>query len=193
MLTRIGRSSCDIAPVRACLISGIVLSCARSPARSRASSQTLNLVNISPRPLATALRNGLLPTKIGAIVLVAVPAKPLNLLVYVLSNFDAFDEVWREFFPKTPPCRATVGTAGLLVPGCLVAVDLIATLPSSPGKVFSSTAPRAPVSYSEAIAVGDLVFASGLMASDYKTGVPPEAKVDPAFPYYGSEIKRQTR
>jgi enamine deaminase RidA (YjgF/YER057c/UK114 family) len=110
-----------------------------------------------------------------------------------LHSFDAFDEVWREFFPKTPPCRATVGTAGLLVPGCLVAVDLIATLPSSPGKVFSSTAPRAPVSYSEAIAVGDLVFASGLMASDYKTGVPPEAKVDPAFPYYGSEIKRQTR
>ena len=110
-----------------------------------------------------------------------------------LHNFDAFDEVWREFFPKTPPCRATVGTAGLLVPGCFVAVDLIATLPSSPGKVFSSTAPRAPVSYSEAIAVGDLVFASCLMASDYKTGVPPEANVDPAFPYYGSEIKRQTR
>jgi enamine deaminase RidA (YjgF/YER057c/UK114 family) len=110
-----------------------------------------------------------------------------------LHNFDAFDEVWREFFPKAPPCRATVGAGGLLVPGCLVAVDLTATMPAAPAKVFSSSAPRAPVNYSEAMASGDLVFAAGLMASDYKTGVPFEARIDPAFPYYGSEIKRQTR
>jgi enamine deaminase RidA (YjgF/YER057c/UK114 family) len=80
-----------------------------------------------------------------------------------------------------------------LVPGCLVAVDLTATMPAAPAKVFSSSAPRAPVNYSEAMASGDLVFAAGLMASDYKTGVPFEARIDPAFPYYGSEIKRQTR
>jgi enamine deaminase RidA (YjgF/YER057c/UK114 family) len=96
-----------------------------------------------------------------------------------LRNFDAFDEVWREYFPKQPPCRATVGMAGNLVPGC--------------PKVFSSNAPRAPVAYSEIMEVGDLVFASGLMASDYKTGVPIEARIDPAFPYYGSDIKQQTR
>ena len=41
--------------------------------------------------------------------------------------------------------------------------------------------------------VGDLVFAAGQLASDFKTGVPPEARLDPAFPYYGSSIKRQTR
>jgi enamine deaminase RidA (YjgF/YER057c/UK114 family) len=110
-----------------------------------------------------------------------------------LRNFDAFDEAWREFFPNRPPCRATVGIGGLLVPGCLVQVDLIATLPSTRPQVFTSAAPRAPVNYSEAMAVGDLVFAAGLMASDYKTGVPAEARVDPAFPYYGSDIKRQTR
>ena len=110
-----------------------------------------------------------------------------------LRNFDAFDEVWREFFPKTPPCRATVGMAGLPVPGCLLQVDLTATMPSVPARVFTSSAPRAPVNYSEVMTVGDLVFAAGLMASDYKTGVPAEARVDPAFPYYGSDIKRQTR
>jgi enamine deaminase RidA (YjgF/YER057c/UK114 family) len=82
---------------------------------------------------------------------------------------------------------------GLPVPGCVVAIDLIAALPGTPVEVFSSSAPRAPVNYSEAIAAGDLVFAAGLMASDYKTGVPAEARVDPAFPYYGSDIKRQTR
>jgi enamine deaminase RidA (YjgF/YER057c/UK114 family) len=110
-----------------------------------------------------------------------------------LRNFDAFDEVWREFFPKTPPCRATVAMAGLLVPGCLLQVDLTATMPSVPARVFTSSAPRAPVNYSEVLTVGDLVFAAGLMASDYKTGVPAEARIDPAFPYYGSDIKRQTR
>src|SRR5262249_47259009 len=48
-----------------------------------------------------------------------------------LRNFDAFDEVWREYFPKQPPCRATVGMAGNPVPGCLVQVDLLATPPST--------------------------------------------------------------
>src|SRR5207247_2780440 len=45
-----------------------------------------------------------------------------------LMNFSAFDEVWKEFFP-TPPPRTTIGTTGLLVPGTLVEIDLIATLP----------------------------------------------------------------
>jgi len=39
---------------------------------------------------------------------------------------------------------------------------------------------------------GPLVFAAGQIASDSRTGIPPEARVDPAFPYYGSDIKRQT-
>ena len=110
-----------------------------------------------------------------------------------LHNFQAFDEVWHEFFPKRPPCRATVGIAGLSVPGCVVEIDLTAAMPATPAQVFTSSAPRAPVNYSEVMAVGDFVFAAGLMASDYKTGVPTEAKVDPAFPYYGSDIKKQTR
>ena len=110
-----------------------------------------------------------------------------------LRNFDAFDEAWREFFANDPPCRATVGIAAVPVPGCLVAIELTATTPATPAKVFTSAAPRAPVNYSEVMAAGDLVFAAGQMASDYKTGVPAEAKVDPAFPYYGSDIKLQTR
>jgi reactive intermediate/imine deaminase len=53
--------------------------------------------------------------------------------------------------------------------------------------------PKPIAHYTPAVRVGDIVFAAGQIASDYKTGVPPEAKVDPAFPYYGSDIKRQTR
>src|SRR5262249_58182769 len=47
--------------------------------------------------------------------------------------------------------------------------------------------------YTPGTRVGDLVFAAGQIASDYKTGVPREARVDPAFPFYGSDVKRQTR
>lgn len=110
-----------------------------------------------------------------------------------LRNFHAFDEVWGEFFPNRPPCRATVGIPALSVPGCVLEIDLTATMPSAPGRVFASAAPRAPVNYSEVMEVGDLVFAAGLMASDYKSGVPAEARIDPAFPFYGSDIKKQTR
>ncbi len=44
-----------------------------------------------------------------------------------------------------------------------------------------------------AAGVGDLVFTAGQLASDFKTGIPAEARRDPAFPYYGSDIKKQTR
>ena len=109
-----------------------------------------------------------------------------------LMNFNGFDEVWRDFFP-TPPPRTTIGTSGLLVPGTLVEIDLIATMPGTAGRVIQSDAPRPLASYCEAVVAGDLVFAAGQLASDFTTGVPREARVDPAFPYYGSEIKRQTR
>jgi enamine deaminase RidA (YjgF/YER057c/UK114 family) len=109
-----------------------------------------------------------------------------------LVNFSAFDEVWKEFFAAPPP-RTTIGTTGLLVPGCLVEVDLIATMPGVPGRVVQSDAPRPLANYSEAVVVGDLVFIAGQLASDFRTGVPRQARVDPAFPFYGSDIARQTR
>src|SRR5437867_2017970 len=109
-----------------------------------------------------------------------------------LANFNGFDEVWKEFFP-TPPPRTTIGTTGLLIPGALVEIDLVATMPTAAGRVVQSEGPRPLASYSEAVVVGDLVFAAGQLASDFKTGVPREARVDPAFPYYGSSIKRQAR
>src|SRR5437870_4224857 len=77
--------------------------------------------------------------------------------------------------------------------GNLVEIELIATMPTAAAHVVQSDGPRPLASYSEAIVIGDLVFAAGQLASDFKTGVPREARVDPAFPYYGSDIKRQTR
>jgi reactive intermediate/imine deaminase len=109
-----------------------------------------------------------------------------------LSNFNGFDEVWKEFFP-TPPPRTTVGTTGLLVKGTLVEIDLIAAAGSLRPAPIRSDAPQPLANYSEAFRVGDLVFAAGQIASDYKTGVPPEARRGENFPFYGSDIKLQTR
>jgi enamine deaminase RidA (YjgF/YER057c/UK114 family) len=110
-----------------------------------------------------------------------------------LMNFNGFDEVWKEFFPAPPP-RTTVGTTGLLVPGTLVEIDLIAELPSSrPEAVSVPDIPRPLAHYTPAVRTGALVFAAGQLASDFRHGVAPEARVDPAFPYYGSDIKKQTR
>jgi reactive intermediate/imine deaminase len=111
-----------------------------------------------------------------------------------LNNFHAFDEVWKEYFP-VPPARTTVGTTGLLVKDTLVEIDLIGFVPGRgvDKQAVTSSAPRPLAHYTEAFTVGDLVFAAGQIASDYKTGVPEQARRHPNFPYYSSDIKLQTR
>jgi reactive intermediate/imine deaminase len=110
-----------------------------------------------------------------------------------LDNFAAFDEVWHEFF-EVPPPRTTVGTTGLLVKDTLIEIDLIAYARSAGlnHKVVASANPKPLANYSEAVRVGDLVFAAGQIASDFKTGVAPEARRKPDFPFYGSDIQLQT-
>jgi enamine deaminase RidA (YjgF/YER057c/UK114 family) len=59
--------------------------------------------------------------------------------------------------------------------------------------VVKSGAPRPLANYSEAMVAGPWIFAAGQLASDFKTGVPAEARKHPNFPFYGSDIKLQTR
>jgi reactive intermediate/imine deaminase len=110
-----------------------------------------------------------------------------------LNDFAAFDEVWREYF-KVPPPRTTVGTTGLLVKDTLIEIDLIGCVASkNTPEVITSDNPKPLANYSEAIRVGDYVFAAGQIASDYQTGMPAEARKHPNFPFYGSDIKLQTQ
>jgi len=60
-------------------------------------------------------------------------------------------------------------------------------------ETVSSDNPKPLANYSEATRAGGLVFAAGQLASDFKTGVPAEARKHPAFPFYGSDIKLQTQ
>ena len=110
-----------------------------------------------------------------------------------LNDFYYFDQVWKELFPKPPP-RTTVQISGLLVPGCRVEIDLTAVLPSVERRVITAPSAPAPMAhYCQGVLAGDTLYAAGQIASDYKTGVPPQARQDPAFPYYGSHIEKQTR
>ena len=59
-------------------------------------------------------------------------------------------------------------------------------------KVVKSGAPTPLANYSEGYVLGDRVFPAGQIGSDYRTGIPPEAKKHPSFPYYGSDIELQT-
>jgi reactive intermediate/imine deaminase len=110
-----------------------------------------------------------------------------------LDDFHYFDQIWKEFFPSPPP-RTTVQISGLLVPGCKVEIDLTAVKPSVEKRVISgASTPKPMAHYCQGILAGDTLYAAGQIASDYKTGVPPEARQDPAFPFYGSDIQKQAR
>ena len=110
-----------------------------------------------------------------------------------LNDFFYFDQVWKEFFPSPPP-RTTVQVSGNLVDGCRAQVDLWAVRPAVARQVLSGKSTPTPMAhYSQGVLVGDTLYAAGQIASDYKTGVPPEARQDPAFPFYGSNIQKQAR
>jgi reactive intermediate/imine deaminase len=110
-----------------------------------------------------------------------------------LNDFYYFDQVWKEFFPSPPP-RTTVQVSALLVPGCKVEIDLWGVRPGVRREAVTGKSTPAPMAhYCQGILCGDTLYAAGQIASDYKTGVPPEARQDPAFPYYGSDIQKQTR
>lgn len=111
-----------------------------------------------------------------------------------LKDFFRLDEVWREFFPVDPPARTTAPVKSLGVPGARMAINLIAYLPG-PGDIrrtiSTDAAPRPLAHEPQAVQAGPLLFFSQQMATDFRTGVPAEAKLNPAFPFYGSESASQ--
>ncbi len=110
-----------------------------------------------------------------------------------LHDFAGFDEIWKTYF-KVPPARSTIQTTGLLVKDALIEIDLIGYVPR-PGlevKVIKSGLPTPIAHYTEAYRIGDLVYASGQLATDFKTGIAAAARRNPDFPFYGSDIKLQT-
>ncbi|MCC7105013.1 MAG: RidA family protein [Chloroflexi bacterium] len=111
-----------------------------------------------------------------------------------LALFDEFDDVWNEYFPSPPP-RTTVQCGAILNPDCLLEIDLIGIVPGNgvQREVIRAEGCPAPLAnYAQAIKAGPYVFLAGQLASDFQHGVAPEARVDPNFKWYGSDIRKQT-
>src|SRR5262249_45522769 len=49
--------------------------------------------------------------------------------------------------------------------------------------IFPADLPQPRVAYSPAVKAGPLVFVSGQVASDFKTGIPPQVSLNPNFPH----------
>jgi enamine deaminase RidA (YjgF/YER057c/UK114 family) len=110
-----------------------------------------------------------------------------------LSHFAEFEEVWREAFPKNPPAR-TIIPATLAVPQCVVEINAIAIVSDNPIRkeiVRTDRAPKPSMHEPQAVKAGPFIFLSQLMATDYKTGIPSVARVNPNFPNHESDIRRQ--
>ena len=120
----------------------------------------------------------------------------LNQFVTARAHVDPYHEVRREFLKPPRPASTTVAQPELLAPDATVQVDMVAIDPAlGPAKegiaVPGIPQPLSGAGYSPAVRVGDYVFVAGQMATDFRTGIPPEAQVNPTF-WEGSSIRRQT-
>ncbi len=111
-----------------------------------------------------------------------------------MADFWGFEEVWRSYFSHDPPAR-TVVEGGLVNPGCIVEVDVVAlTAASGLAReiVSHDGVARSPLAESPAVRAGDWLFLGGCLPTDYATGVDPAARIDPNFPRYQTAVNRQS-
>jgi enamine deaminase RidA (YjgF/YER057c/UK114 family) len=108
-----------------------------------------------------------------------------------LADFAEFEEVWQEAFPKNPPAR-TIIPARLGIPGCRIEINAIATDGSIPHQtIHTDRAPTPIIHEPQAVQAGPFTFLSQMMATDFRHGLAPEARVNPQFPNHDSPIRRQ--
>lgn len=93
------------------------------------------------------------------------------------------------------PASTSVVVSGLMVPECNTEVELVCIIPE-PGfekeGINTDKIPQPLGGYAPAIRAGDFVFVAGQVPSDFRTGLAPEARVDPNF-WEGNPIDKQTR
>ena len=100
-----------------------------------------------------------------------------------MADFCRFEEVWREFFPTDPPARTVIPVRELGFLGCMVEINLIALTDASRLRrepVEAADVPRSPLHEARAMRAGEMLFLSGLYATDFVAGRAPELVADPA-------------
>ena len=109
-----------------------------------------------------------------------------------LNNFAAFDEVWREVFRGAAAAHDGRDHRSF-VKDTLIEIDLIGYAPGADVtyRVVTSDNPKPLANYSEAVRVGDLVYAAASWRVTSRPEI-PEARKHANFPFYGSDIALQT-
>jgi 2-iminobutanoate/2-iminopropanoate deaminase len=104
-------------------------------------------------------------------------SRVVSVTVYLSDtrNFSKMNDVYRTYFPKDPPVRATV-EADIAIPGALVEASMIAARPGVERKVIAPPGMQSPqLPYSWGIQVGSTLFISGATARNPKT-LEPQGK-----------------
>lgn len=113
-----------------------------------------------------------------------------------IRHLHTLDSVWQRFFPKDPPARVVVPLPLARPDIMLVEIELVALDPRGPYRKETVSTREAPTPLGpepQAVKAGPYVFLSTQLATDYRRGVPPEARPDPSFPFHSSGIARQVQ
>ncbi len=111
------------------------------------------------------------------------------------ADFHDFKMIWRQYFASDPPARTTVEVGDELpFGGARLNLDAVALAKDGTTRkevLFSPDVPdpREAEWASYAVRAGNLVFCSGLPATDYRTGI--VGGKPPGFPNYGNEAESQ--
>jgi enamine deaminase RidA (YjgF/YER057c/UK114 family) len=108
---------------------------------------------------------------------------------------DPYHVVRKGVITPPRPASTSVDVLGLPCPQASLQAELLAAIPEDGFRKEGITTDQIPqplAGYSPAIRIGDWVFLAGQVATDWRTGVAPEAKVDPNF-WEGNRIDRETR
>jgi reactive intermediate/imine deaminase len=95
-----------------------------------------------------------------------------NVFLSDTRHFPAFNKVYRTYFPKDPPTRATV-QADIAIPGALAEIAMVAARPELERQVIVPEGMKTPdLPYSWGIKVGNTLFVAGATSRDPKTNQP---------------------
>ncbi len=110
------------------------------------------------------------------------------------DDFASFNEVWAKFFPRAKPATTLIPTAtpGFFLSDARIEINTIALTDggSTRKEIIDGGVVPAYAGYSQAVRAGNLLFLSGLLATD-GAGLVRAARHDPAQPYFGSSVQAQ--
>ena len=102
-----------------------------------------------------------------------------------VEDFAPFNEVWAKLFPQAPPATTLIPTAnpGFFLADARIEINTIALTDAGKTrkKIVDGGVTPAYHGYSQAVRAGDLLFISGLLATDGE-GLAPAARLDPSQP-----------